>query len=129
MFILCAIAGLVVGIIAAMVSSCTVVFEGTSEAVMSSSFTATEENIKAAENYYRGLEADLRQQLVELEEDNPGYDEYRIERGEIGHNPFELAAFLTVLYEDYSLKKVRNTLRMLYLPHNTHFPSMLPSRP
>lgn len=114
LFILCAIAGLVVGIIAAMVSSCTVVFEGTSEAVMSSSFTATEENIKAAENYYRGLEADLRQQLIELEEDNPGYDEYRIERGEIGHNPFELAAFLTVLYEDYSLKKVRNTLDALF---------------
>lgn len=114
LLVMLGIAGLVIAIIAASVSSCTVVFQGTSEAVMGSSFTATTENIREAEDYYRGLEADLRQELANLEEDNPGYDEYRIERGEIGHNPFELAAFLTVLYEDYNLRKVKNTLDALF---------------
>lgn len=33
---------------------------------------------------------------------------------EIGHNPYELAAFLTVLYEDYTRAEVQETLRALF---------------
>ena len=42
------------------------------------------------------------------------YDEYDIDMSEIGHNPYVLAAFLTVLYEDYSRAEVQRTLRELF---------------
>ena len=48
-----------------------------------------------------------------IEADHPGYDEYQYDLSEIAHNPFELAALLTVLYEDYTESEVQSMLQTI----------------
>ena len=68
----------------------------------------------AAEVYYTGLESDLQQQLGNIESAYPGYDEYRYDLAEIGHDPFELISYLTALYEDFTIAEVRQPLNALF---------------
>lgn len=49
-----------------------------------------------------------------LKELNSGYDEYRYDLDEINHNPYELAAYLTVKFEDYTRDEVQATLQWLF---------------
>lgn len=95
-------------------SSCSLFFSGTGNAVLGTSFTAEDEDILGAEADYAAMEEALRERIREIEEDNPDYDEYDLDLTEIGHNPYELAAFLTVLYEDYSRREVQRTLREIF---------------
>ena len=102
---------LVIFLIAGSLSSCSMLFGGTGNAVIGTSFTAEDEDIRGADEDYSDMEEALRERIREIEEDNPDYDEYDIDMSEIGHNPYVLAAFLTVLYEDYSRAEVQRTLR------------------
>ena len=101
-------------LVSGMMSSCSLLVQGGSEALLSATFTAADDDIRGAEEDYRAMEAELRRQIAEIKEENPGYDEYRLHITEIGHNPYELAAFLTVLYEDYTRAEVQETLRALF---------------
>ena len=105
---------LVIFLIAGSLSSCSMLFGGTGNAVIGTSFTAEDEDIRGADEDYSDMEEALRERIREIEEDNPDYDEYDIDMSEIGHNPYVLAAFLTVLYEDYSRAEVQRTLRELF---------------
>ena len=49
-----------------------------------------------------------------FETDHPGYDEYNYSLAEISHNPFELAALLTVLYENYTPSEVQSRLQIIF---------------
>ena len=60
------------------------------------------------------LENDLRSQVDNIESTHPGYDEYRYALDEIGHNPYELAAYLTVVFEDYTREEVQAELVRLF---------------
>jgi len=108
------ILALIIMVISASLSSCSVFLTGGSNVVIDTSFTAEDEDIKGAEEDYQAMEEALREQLADIEEDNPGYDEYRINADEVGHNPYQLAAFLTVLYEDYERDEVQGILRTLF---------------
>ena len=114
--ILLVIGGLamVIVLISGSLSSCSMLFGGTGNAVIGTSYTAEDEDIRGAEDDYSAMEEALRKRIREIEEDNPDYDEYDIDMSEIGHNPYVLAAFLTVLYEDYSRAEVQRTLRDLF---------------
>ena len=68
---------------------------------VASSYTAEDADIKTVNQNYKDLEADLQKTVDRIESDHPGYDEYRYILSEIGHDPYELAAMLTVLYESY----------------------------
>lgn len=52
-----------------------------------------------------------------IESDYPGYDEYQYNLAEINHNPYELAALLTVLYEDYTEAEVQTKLNEIFNKH------------
>ena len=80
---------------------------------LSTSFTAEDDAIIAVNNDYTGLEADLQREIDNIETDYPGYDEYNYSLNEISHNPFELAALLTVLYEDYTEAEVQAMLQTI----------------
>ena len=82
--------------------------------VISTSFTAQDTDIIAVENDYKDLESDLQTKVNNIESDYPGYDEYRYSLSEISHNPFELAALLTVLYEDYTESEVQTMLQTIF---------------
>jgi hypothetical protein len=56
------------------------------------------------------MEKKLRYDINHFEATHPGYDEYRYILDEIGHNPYELAAILTVLYEDYTREEVQEKM-------------------
>ena len=105
---------LVIILISGSLSSCSMLLGGTGNAVIGTSFTAEDEDIRGADEDYSDMEEALRERIREIEEDNPDYDEYDIDMSEIGHNPYVLAAFLTVLYEDYTRAEVQRTLRELF---------------
>jgi cell wall-associated NlpC family hydrolase len=111
--IIAAIAVLLVLIMNA-VSSCSMLLQGGINMVVGTSYTAEDEDILAAEAYYTGLESGLRQKIGKIETTHPGYDEYRYNLAEIGHDPFELMSYLTALYEDFTIAKARPALDTLF---------------
>ena len=63
---------------------------------------------------YSDLEIGLRRQIDNIPRDYPGYDEYRYFVDEIGHDPFELASYLTAKYHDYTREEVQAELQALF---------------
>ena len=111
--------GLLVMLIAGMFSSCTAMFAGSGNAVLGTSYTAEDADILGADADYSALEAALNNQISNIESTHPGYDEYRYDLAEIGHNPYELASYLTVLFEDYTRAEVQSTLQSLFAQQYT----------
>ena len=95
------------------VGSMGLLLNGGNNVAIASSFTAEDEVILAVEEDYQDLEDLLRDQINDIESDNPGYDEYNYHLATIGHDPFELAALLTVLYEAYSEDVVQEELKII----------------
>ena len=106
-------AALLLLVISGMLSSCTAMLGGSGNAVIGTSYTAEDDDILGAEADYRAMEEELRRQIREMQEDDD-YDSYELHVDEIGHNPWELASLLTVLYEDYSRREVQRMLRQLF---------------
>lgn len=106
--------GLLVLVIAGSVSSCSVLINGGGNVVLGTSYTAEDENLKGVETDYTKLEDKLRKQIDRIETDHPGYDEYRYNLAEIGHNPYELASLLTVEFENYTRSQVQARLQSIF---------------
>lgn len=106
--------GLLFMVISGMFSSCSTMFQGGTQVVLGTSFTAEDEDILGTDEDYTALENDLRSQVDNIESTHPGYDEYRYALDEIGHNPYELASYLTVVFEDYTREEVQATLQQLF---------------
>ena len=105
--------GLLVLVIAGSVSSCSVLINGGGNVVLGTSYTAEDEDLKGVETDYTKLEDKLRKQIDRIETDHPGYDEYRYNLAEIGHNPYELASLLTVEFENYTRSQVQARLQSI----------------
>ena len=101
-------------IMSGMFSACSTMFQAGTQMVLGTSFTAEDEDILGADEDYTGLENHLRIQVDNIESTRPGYDEYRYFLDEIGHNPYELAAYLTVVFEDYTREEVQAVLQQLF---------------
>lgn len=106
--------GLLVLVIAGSVSSCSVLINGGGNVVLGTSYTAEDEDLKGVETDYTKLEDKLRQKIDRIESDHPGYDEYRYNLAEIGHNPYELASLLTVEFENYTRSQVQARLQSIF---------------
>ena len=106
--------GLLVLVIAGSVSSCSVLINGGGNVVLGTSYTAEDEDLKGVETDYTKLEDKLRKQIDRIENDHPGYDEYRYNLAEIGHNPYELASLLTVEFENYTRSQVQARLQSIF---------------
>lgn len=106
--------GLLVLVIAGSVSSCSVLINGGGNVVLGTSYTAEDKDLKGVETDYTKLEDKLRKQIDRIETDHPGYDEYRYNLAEIGHNPYELASLLTVEFENYTRSQVQARLQSIF---------------
>ena len=106
--------GLLVLVIAGSVSFCSVLINGGGNVVLGTSYTAEDEDLKGVETDYTKLEDKLRKQIDRIETDHPGYDEYRYNPAEIGHNPYELASLLTVEFENYTRSQVQARLQSIF---------------
>ena len=112
--IIIAIAVLIVAILAVTFTSCNVLAASMGNSMSATSFTAYDEDIVAVNNLYTAKEEALQQQIANIPTTHPGYDEYEYFLDEIGHNPYELAAYLTVKFEDYKKAQVRSELDSLF---------------
>ena len=108
------VGGLLFIVVSSMFTSCGAMFQGGMQTVLGTSFTAEDEDIIGADNDYKALEAALRNEINQIEQTHSGYDEYRYDLDEINHNPYELAAYLTVKFEDYTRSEVQGTLQWLF---------------
>ena len=106
--------GLLVLVIAGSVSSCSVLINGGGNVVLGTSYTAEDEDLKGVETDYTKLEDKLRKKIDRIETEHPGYDEYRYNLAEIGHNPYELASLLTVEFENYTRSQVQARLQSIF---------------
>lgn len=105
---------IVVLVISGVFTSCSAIGGGINSSTVVTSFTAEDDDIRQVEADYVALEADLQSTVDNIETDHPGYDEYNYSLVEISHNPFELAALLTVLYENYTPSEVQSRLQTIF---------------
>ena len=105
---------LIIMLISGMMGSCSVMFSGGSDVVVETSYTAEDSDILAVEADYTALEAALQARLDNIRTEYSGYDEYNIVQDQIGHNPYELASYLTVVFENYTRSQVQGTLQQIF---------------
>ncbi|MFV0520474.1 MAG: C40 family peptidase [Lachnospirales bacterium] len=104
----------VVLVVTSVSSTVSTVMDGVINSVVSSSYTSEDEELIKVEENYIELENDLQEKVNNIESDYPGYDEYRYNLAEIGHNPHALAAYLTALLQYYKADEVNDELESLF---------------
>lgn len=87
------------------ISSCSMMLTNNVSTVIASSYIADPEEIEQAEIYYTKMEAELQQQINQMEAQYPGKDEYRFNIGAIGHDPHTLISYLTAKYGDFTFHR------------------------
>lgn len=108
-----ACAFLLIVVLQSCMGALTTIGNGLIGAVGGTSYVSSDSDIEAVEADYTALEKELRDKLARIESDYSGYDEYRYSVDEIGHDPYELASYLTSKYDDYTPAKVRAELQYL----------------
>ena len=105
---------LLVLIMMSMFGSCSQMGAGLMSSVLSTSYLAEDKDIDDAELAYTEWETDLQDQINNAESDNLGFDEYRYNVGDISHDPYELMAYLTAKYQDFTFADVRADLQAIF---------------
>lgn len=110
---LLAIAAVII-VLMSTVSSCSLMLQGGLNSIISTSYTSEDGDIVATDNNYATLENALQQRIDNIESEYPDYDEYRYDLDTIGHNPHELAAYLTALLQTYKPNEVQSELQRVF---------------
>ena len=100
--------------ISAGLSSCGSMFSGLMNGIVGTSYTSEDSDLVATENNYAAKENELQQRIDNIERDNPGYDEYRYDLDSIGHNPHELASYLTALFQTYTPQSAQAEINRVF---------------
>ncbi|MDO5398461.1 MAG: NlpC/P60 family protein [bacterium] len=88
----------VIVIICCICSSCSVIFEGASSAIASSTYPSEDSEMLAAEEKYKELEQELSDTISDYESTH-SYDEYVYELDDIEHDPYVLISALTAIHQ------------------------------
>jgi len=83
-------------------------------AIFATTYLAEEADIEAVSLAYNRWEMDLMMEILNAEQNHPGFDEYRFNTGDISHNPFALIAYLTATRLVFTLDDVEAELRVLF---------------
>ncbi len=95
-------------------SSCGAMFSGLTNGVLGTSYTSEDSDLVATEQNYAALENALQSEIDAIESTHPGYDEYRYDLDSIGHNPHELASYLTALLQSYTPQSAQAELERIF---------------
>ena len=76
-------------------SSCTPLVQGALQAFVIATYPAEDEDILAAERYYKGLENELQSTIDRYAADHPQYDEFQYELDDIWHDPHALISLVS----------------------------------
>ncbi|OUO73119.1 hypothetical protein B5F53_19360 [Blautia sp. An249] len=107
--------GLMLLLIMGGLQSCTAMFGSAGTGLAATSYLSEDSDMLGAEAAYSDLEADLQHELDNYESLHPGYDEYRFDLDEIGHDPYVLTSILAALHEGvFTLDGVQGDLAMLF---------------
>lgn len=107
--------GACVGLLFGGMSSCSIMGGSGVSGVFLSSYLSEDSDMLAAEAAYAGLEAELQNELDNYESYHPGYDEYRFDLDEIGHDPYVLISILSAFHEGvFTINEVQSELQTLF---------------
>ncbi|SDB06869.1 Cell wall-associated hydrolase, NlpC family [Pseudobutyrivibrio sp. YE44] len=95
-------------------SAITSYMSGMGEGVLMGTYTAYDDDIIGVNSDYSKLEKELQKTINNTERDFPGYDEYEYRLEEIGHNPYELISYLTVMYENFTRAEMKQVVKDLF---------------
>ena len=101
-------------LMATSLSSCAALFQGSSNAIISTSYSSEDEDIYAAENAYVALENALNEQINQMKANHSDYDEFQFQIDEIGHNPYQLISYLTVKYGGFTYAEVADEIQEIF---------------
>ena len=108
------IAALVLMLIMGAFSSCSAAIQGTGSTFIGTTYPSKDADMKGAEEDYLELERKLYEQIRQMESTHPGYDEYRYQLDEIGHDPYQLISHLTAVYEQFTRGQVKTVIKSLF---------------
>jgi len=97
-----------------LVTSCSSIATNVGQAFVAISYLAEDEDIDDAAMYYSEMETNLQLQLLNIQTDWPGFDEYRISADPISHDPLALMAFLTAVYQDFTFAEIQSVLQEIF---------------
>ena len=107
--------GLMLLLVMGGLQSCTAMFGSTGTGLAATSYLSEDSDMLGAEAAYAALEADLQHELDNYESLHPGYDEYRYDLDDIGHDPYVLTSILSALHGGaYTLDEVQGDLDRLF---------------
>ena len=113
--ILIAVASLLLFImISSGLCACGAMFSGLTNGVLGTSYTSEANDPVATEQSYAPMENELQSEIDAIESTHSGYDEYRYDLDTIGHNPHELASYLTALLQSYTPQNAQAELKRLF---------------
>lgn len=113
-WVIAGVLGLLVLMLTNSISSCSQFGMGGMQAILSTSYVSEDQDIQAVEKAYTRLEDQLDRRMDNIEREYPGYDEYRYDVDEIGHNPYVLMSYLTAKYTSFTLADVQGELDALF---------------
>ena len=105
---------LVVCLLMNTISSCSMLGQGIGSVVSGSTYPSEDSELVAVEADYAAKEADLQAEIDNIENSHPGYDEYRYDLDMIGHDPHELAAYLSAVLQGYTRQSAQGELERVF---------------
>ena len=95
-------------------SSCSMMAQSIGSAISGSTYPSDDPELVAVEADYAAREAALQAEIDNIESSHPGYDEYRYDLDMIGHDPHELAAFLSAVLQGYTQSSAQGELERVF---------------
>ena len=95
-------------------SSCSMMAQSIGSAISGTTYPSDDPELVAVEADYAAKEAALLAEIDNIESSHPGYDEYRYDLDMIGHDPHELAAYLSAVLQGYTRASAQAELERIF---------------
>ena len=95
-------------------SSCSMMAQSIGSAISGSTYPSDDPELVAVEADYAAREAALQAEIDNIESSYLGYDEYRYDLDMIGHDPHELAAYLSAVLQGYTRQSAQAELERVF---------------
>ena len=105
---------LVICLLMSAVSSCSMLGQSIGSVVSGTTYPSDDPDLVAVEADYAAKEAALQAEIDNIESSHPGYDEYRYDLDMIGHDPHELAAYLSAVLQGYTRASAQAELERVF---------------
>ena len=95
-------------------SSCSMMVQSIGSMISGTTYPSDDPELVAVEADYAAKEAALQAEIDNIESSHPGYDEYRYDLDMIGHDPHELAAYLSAVLQGYTRESAQAELERIF---------------